>query len=272
MHESVQAFSETTILSLDRHDFSKSALLSTATKAGDLPMLKALLDSASQISAHHLERAFDYALEADDEGILQLLATHPKLSTVRETAMLATFRSQYFRQKWTAATRLLDLGLRPLQASVASDWLPLNFLTEGSLPVLEKVIQIEPPTEENIRVFFRHPSDAGERELGLAISLSRTMPGHQERMSEFAFWCVDAFIYHGSQRDLRLVLAAFQGGGTLVGAFEERLLQHEFLSGNKWRERRDHLIDLIGALSRAGLTAEVAVLARIKRWSLQGRG
>ncbi|MGA2138694.1 MAG: hypothetical protein ABSH14_07520 [Verrucomicrobiia bacterium] len=265
MYQSTRTCVEKIDLSSNRDDLNKkSALFSAAIEASDLQMLEALLDSASHIRVDDLAWAFDRALETNYEEALQLLAASPKLSGVLQPAMLASFRSQYFGQNWTAAMRLLDLGLRPLQASAADDWFSSMFLTEGSLPVLERMFQLEPPSERNIQMLLRHPWGRGGCELDLVIRLSRTISRHQERMSELAFWCVIGFMHGDGKRALDHLLQAIREGGTLV-VFEEELLEREFLHGNKWRERRNRLIDLISSLRRAGLTAEVAVLARIKR-------
>jgi hypothetical protein len=269
MYLSAQEFVKGVNLSFDLHDPSKPHVLSIAVESGDLHMLNVLLDSASEVGSDHLRYAFDAALKAKDDAILQLLATHPKLSAVRQAAMLDSFGWLYEFKNWAAAMQLLDLGLRPLQATTTRDWFPTNFLAEESLPVLKKVFQLEIPSDQNIRVVLRGSRYSGKDELNFVLGFSRTIAGHKKRMCDLMYECVASFMYAGDRESLRLILHAATEGGTLTKSAGKKLVKREFLHGDKWRERQGHLIDLIGFFRRCQFTKEIAVLSGIKRGKIQ---
>jgi hypothetical protein len=265
LSKSVSAAVAGTRLRFDRHDFRRPTLPEIAVHRSDLLMLQLLLQSADSVSVTVLEWLFNSVLKSGNKEIEQFLATTPEIEPIREAAMLDSFHWQTFYSNWSGMLRLLELGLRPIHAASKRTFFHFNLLTAGAKPVLERICQLEPVTDKLIREILRGCPSEGTPEFEWFLALTKSVPGHQQRMSDELFHRAISFLRFDDRINTGLFLRFAREGGTLGDFPPERFVDLKLLHGRGWQRRQNNLIELNRFLIGAGLRKDVAALKAIRR-------
>ena len=250
-------------------EYGCSPLMRKALDTGDADAVRRLLGALPSITEDVVAVALEYAFEQGREDIALAILAAPVVQPIREAAMLKCFKHCLY--EWcdhrTIASRMLELGVRPLKAIDKHFFLSPQheLLASENLPVLKRALELDPPTAESLsklmQGFYLKPGAT----LDWLCTVSRGMPGHIARMSRIMSQAAFAFIYRGEAPALALLDRAASEGGTLADIPQEEIDERRFLQGYGWQARRDNLIDLIGHLKKGGRSAEVEALKRIKR-------
>jgi hypothetical protein len=157
---------------------------------------------------------------------------------------------------------LLDIGVRPACTLQTERYLgPQDVLVvPANLPILKKVLELEPPTRESITALMARDFPESTETLDYLVRVSRNLPGHRERSSSIALGAAFSFIREGKASALQ-VLQLMLAEGAMLSTFSpadfagHRLLADEAEQGN-W-------LDLIGHLAKSGHNADVEFLKRL---------
>ncbi len=250
-------------------EYGCSPLMRKALETGDVDAIRRLLGALSSITEDVVAVALEYAFEQGREDIALAIMAAPVVQQVREYATLRCFKNcmHEWHDHRAISLRLLELGVQPLKA-LGEDFLRSpqhELLAPGNLRVLKRALELDPPTAETLsklmQAFYLKPGDT----LDWLCSLSRAMPDHETRMSRIMRQAAFAFIYRGEPPELAILDYAASEGGTLADISQEEFKERKFLQGYGWKARRDNLIDLIGHLKKAGRSADIEALKRIRR-------
>ncbi len=248
--------------------YGYNALLHRVVETGDLPLLQSVLGClvgiTSPVAQYLLELTFRHNRMDMFDAVLAARVVQP----VRSVCMLKCFSDCLYdhRQGQPLALHLLELGVRPIQNGNPNDiFSPYHRLIENhNLPVLKRVLELEPPTPESLASLLNGHLRPGVS-FDFLCSLSRQFPGHKSRMDQVASRMATSFIYGGDQQAITVLDLALSEGASLQQLPHPLFADRKPLAGYGWKKREGNWIDLIGHLLKTGHAADAEILKKLKR-------
>lgn len=244
-------------------------------KRGDADVLKSVLASLSHADVNLVASLVQSAFEYDRVDLVEVIISSAIMQPIRDETLLRSFVHSLLghRQDISTAIRLMELGVRPLQAMDREDALMVKdlLLRDENIPVLKHALKLDPPTEKSMAKLLDGFGVKRGKTFDWLCNVSKGITCHKDRMDKVVFNATVAFIRRGFKEHLMLLDHALEQGGALKdipsNAFEEAGL----LTGHRWRDEEGNWIDLVAHLLKKGLSEDAALLKKLRRPKRKGK-
>jgi len=244
-------------------------LMQRALNTANGRVLREFLVTQFEIPRGTLNDLIKRAFELGREDLVEIILETPILKNRRSECLLDTFIHilLHYERRPDIASRLLELGVRPIAALNEDDLLGTRYvlLEPENLPILKRALEFEPPEPRSLALLFSGHRIELTETIDWLISVSRGVFGHKERMETLVLRAVATFIRRGEKPQINVIDQAIAEGAKLADIPWSRFVKQKLISGRDWQREQGNWIDLMAHFRKTAKTAELNVLMKLKR-------